>query len=176
MFIRAQGSCSESLGKRRQAGKGLRAGTENVLGIVGLGKAAESAVNNISDMHHVREMRDRLEKGLQKLIPGMKLNGSRRERLPNTLNITLPGMRGESMVLALDQQGVAVSSGSACHAGLPEPSHALTAMGLSEEEAHCSLRFSLGVENTMEEIDRTVSIIGNIVTDQKAMVRFVSCR
>ncbi len=97
-------------------------------------------------------------------------------RLPNTINITLPGMRGESVVIALDQLGVALSSGSACRAGEPEPSHALLAMGLSPEQAHCSLRFSLGQGNTEEEIDRTINLLGDIIKDTAAGVRFVPCR
>jgi len=156
--------------------KGMRAGTENVMGIVGLGKAAESAIDNLSDMNRVRRLRDRLERGIRDLIPGTKLNGHREQRLPNTLNLTLPGIRGESLVLALDQKGVAVSSGSACRAGLPEPSHALMAIGLSEEEAHCAVRFSLGLGNTTDEIDRTVSIIDHIVRETKDIIRFVACR
>jgi len=96
--------------------------------------------------------------------------------LPNTLNLTLPGIRGESLVLALDQKGVAISSGSACRAGLPEPSHALMAMGLSEEEAHCAVRFSLGIGNTIDEIDRTVLLVARIVRENKDVIRFVACR
>jgi len=160
-------------GKQEQ---GLRAGTENVMGIVGLGKAAELAIDSLSRRDHIREMRDRLETGIGKLIPNVKLNGHGEQRLPNTLNLTFPGVRGESLVLAMDQKGIAISSGSACRAGLPEPSHVLMAIGLSEEQAHCSLRFSLGLENIENEIDQTVSVIGEIVREQKAMVRFVSCR
>ena len=156
--------------------KGMRAGTENVLGIVGLGKAAELAIENLHCMDHVRRLRDRLQAGLQELLPDARLNGHSMERLPNTLNITLPDIRGESVVLALDQKGVAVSSGSACRAGLPEPSHALMAMGLSDEQAHCALRFSLGLGNTIDEIDHTISFLRETVVDQKAVVRFVSCR
>ena len=154
----------------------MRAGTENVTGIAGLGKAAELVIDNLSDMNHMRRMRDRLERGICDLIPGAKLNGHREQRLPNTLNLTLPGIRGESLVLALDQKGVAVSSGSACRAGLPEPSHALMAMGLSEEEAHCAVRFSLGFGNTMDEIERTISIIDQIMRETKDTIRFVACR
>jgi len=156
--------------------RGLRAGTENIMGICGFGKAAELAIEQLPDMAHVRERRDRLEHGIQDLISDTKVNGHRDQRLPNTLNMTFPGMRGESLVLALDQRGVAVSSGSACRAGMPEPSHVLLAMGLSEEEAHCALRFSLGRGNTVEDIDRTLLFLKEICTDQKAMVRFVSCR
>ena len=155
---------------------GLRAGTENVLGIVGLGKAAELAVQRLHEMDRIRRMRDKLERGIRELITEVKLNGNQEERLPNTLNMTLPGIRGESMVLALDQKGVSLSSGSACRAGSPKPSHALLAMGLTEEEAHCALRFSLGIGNTMEEIDRTISLLGEVIRDKKTMVRFVPCR
>jgi cysteine sulfinate desulfinase/cysteine desulfurase-like protein len=127
-------------------------------------------------MNRVKERRDRLERGIHELIPNTKMVGHRDQRLPNTLSMTFPGMRGESLVLALDQKGVAVSSGSACHAGMPEPSHVLLAMGLSEEEAHCALRFSLGRGNTADDIERTLSSLKEICIDQKAMVRFVSCR
>ena len=104
------------------------------------------------------------------------MNGHRTERLPNTLNICLPGVHGESLVLALDQKGVSLSSGSACRSGSPKPSHALLAMGLSEDEAHCSIRLSLGVKNTDEEIDRAVSIFDEVIKDTDSTVRFVPCR
>jgi len=155
---------------------GLRAGTENVPGIAGFGKAAELAVDHLPLMAGLKELRDRLESGIRGLMPGVELNGHREKRLPNTLNLVLPGIRGESLVIALDQKGVAVSSGSACRAGQPEPSHALLAMGLSEEEAHCSARFSLGIGNTKDEVDHTVSLIGRIVNESEDIIRFVSCR
>ncbi|MDY6967077.1 MAG: IscS subfamily cysteine desulfurase [Spirochaetota bacterium] len=155
---------------------GMRAGTENVPCIAGMGKAAEQSLYNLQKVDQIKGIRDRLEQGIKDQIPNAKLNGHRDERLPNTINITLPGLRGESMVYALDRKGVSVSSGSACRSGKPEPSYTLTALGLSEEDAHCSLRFSLGFENTIEEIDRTISIIAEVVKDQKSMVRFVSCR
>lgn len=155
---------------------GMRAGTENVLGIVGLGKAAELSVQRLPEMVRVKGLRDKLESGIRSLITDAKLNGNSEEILPNTLNITLPGIRGESVVLALDQRGVSLSSGSACRSGSPKPSYALLAMGLSEEEAHCSLRFSLGLGNTMEEIDRTITLLGEVVRDKKTAVRFVPCR
>ncbi len=154
----------------------LRAGTENVPGIAGLGKAAEQAIQRLPQMDRVRRLRDRLEEGIKKIVPDARRNGPLEERLPNTINITLPGMRGESVVIALDQLGVALSSGSACRAGEPEPSHALLAMGLSPEQAHCSLRFSLGQGNTEEEIDRTINLLGDIIKDTAAGVRFVPCR
>lgn len=155
---------------------GLRAGTENLIGIAGFGKASEVALKNLFHMNKVRELRDRLEEGIRKLIPEVKLNGHGVERLPNTLNMSLPGMRGESLVLALDQKGVSLSSGSACRAGSPEPSHVLLAMGLSVEEAHCSLRFSLGSETTEEEIEETVLLLGEVIHNSKNIVRFIPCR
>ena len=155
---------------------GLRAGTENVPGIAGLGMAAQLAIQRLPEMDRIRILRDRLETGIRRIVPEAKRNGPREERLPNTLNITLLGMRGESVVLTLDQKGVALSSGSACRAGSPEPSHALLAMGLSPEEAHCALRFSLGLGNTEEEIDRTLGLIEQMINDTAASVRFVPCR
>jgi len=155
---------------------GLRAGTENLIGIVGFGKAADLAVQNLQEMDRVRRLRDRLEKGILKIIPGARVNSHPGERLPNTLNVTLPGLRGESVVLALDQKGVALSSGSACRSGSPKPSHALLAMGLSEEDAHCALRFSLGRENNTDEIDRTLSILEDVTGNAKGTLRFVPCR
>jgi cysteine sulfinate desulfinase/cysteine desulfurase-like protein len=105
-----------------------------------------------------------------------KLNGPRENRLPNTLNVTLPDLRGESVVLAMDQKGVALSSGSACRAGSPDPSHALLAMGLSEADAHCALRFSLGIGNTEGEIGRTVELLSELMRDVSSGIRFVPCR
>jgi cysteine desulfurase NifS len=156
--------------------EGRRAGTENVLGVVGLGKAAELAGQRLDLMEKVRRMRDQLEEGIIDLIPGAKVNGDADQRLPNTLNMTLPGFRGESLVLFLDRKGVSISSGSACHTGSPEPSHVLMAMGLSEEEAHCSVRISLGIRNTGEEIERTLSLLKEIVKGEESSVRFVLCR
>jgi cysteine sulfinate desulfinase/cysteine desulfurase-like protein len=155
---------------------GLRAGTENVPGICGLGKAAELAIERMAHMERVHELRDRLERGIEDIVLDVRLNGHRQRRLPNTLNLTFPGVRGESLVLALDRQGIAVSSGSACHAGQAEPSHALTAMGLSDEAAHCAVRFSLGRDNTADEVDRAVQAIDRIMHRSHESIRFVSCR
>jgi cysteine desulfurase NifS len=155
---------------------GLRAGTENTLGIVGMGAAAELVLGNLNRLKDVQNMRDKLEKGIGGIISEIKLNGHRDERLPNTLNLVIPDVRGESLVLALDQKGIAISSGSACRAGTPEPSHALMAMGMSKDDAHCSVRISLGYENTPEEIDRVVKAIEGIMHNKGAQVRFVSCR
>jgi cysteine desulfurase NifS len=160
-------------GKQEQ---NLRAGTENIVGIMGIGKAAEIALQNVAAMDRVAKLRDRLEQKLCEFVPGARRNGHRTRRLPNTLNITLPGIRGESLVLALDQQGISCSSGSACRSGSPDPSQALTAMGLSLEEAHCALRLSLGYENTEEEIERVIERIGEIINSRKSTILFVSCR
>ena len=127
---------------------GLRAGTENTPAIVGFGGAAEMAANNMPQMEAVQKLRDRLEEGLLRIFPDARLNGHRSERLPNTLNMVLPGYRGESMAIAMDQKGISFSSGSACKTGSPEPSHALLALGLSEEDAHCSVRLSLNIQTT----------------------------
>jgi cysteine desulfurase NifS len=155
---------------------GVRAGTENVTGIAGFGKAAELAVQRLPEMKRIRVLRDRLENGLRDIVPWARLNGHRIERLPNTLNMFLPGFRGESVVLAMDRKGVAFSSGSACRSGSPRPSHALMAMGLSEEEAHCSVRLSLGLGNSEEHIDRTIRLLEQVVQSSKNIVRFVPCR
>jgi len=154
----------------------LRAGTENTAAIAGFGKASELAVQRLPDMKRVRILCDRLERGIRQMVPNVKLNGSSHQRLPNTLNISLPGVRGESMVIAMDQQGVAFSSGSACRSGSPKPSHALLAMGLSDEEAHCAIRLSLGVFNSEKEIDRTIDIFKKVLTNAGTKVRFVPCK
>jgi cysteine sulfinate desulfinase/cysteine desulfurase-like protein len=175
LYIR-QGVALDPLVHGGKQEHGLRAGTENGAAIAGLGKAAQLAVQRLPQMSRIRDLRDRLEQGIRRIVLDAKRNGPTEERLPNTLNVTLPGMRGESVVLALDQRGVALSSGSACRAGAPEPSHALLAMGLSPEDAHCALRFSLGMSNTEEEIDRTLSLMEQIINDTAAGVRFVPCR
>ncbi len=155
---------------------GMRAGTENVIGIVGLGKAAENALRRLPKMDNVRKLRDRLEKGIKHLLPDSRLNGRKDGMVPNTLSMVIPGMRGESMVMALDHKGVCISSGSACRSGSPKPSQTLMAMGLSEEDAHCTIRISLGYANTDEEIDRTISLIGEMIRDTTSTLRFVPCR
>ncbi len=90
--------------------------------------------------------------------------------------MTLPELRGESLVLEMDRRGVCFSSGSACHSGSPEPSHALLAMDLSEEQVHCALRFSLGYDTTDEDIDRTIQLLAEVVERSQKIVRFVSCK
>ncbi len=155
---------------------GLRSGTENVPAIAAIGRAAELALEHLSGMKELRRLRDLLEKEMRALLPGARRNGPDEERLPNTLNMTFPGIRGEALVFALDREGVALSSGSACHAGAPEPSHALTAMGLSDEDAHCAVRFSLGPGNSEEEIMLVVKMVKDVIGGRRSAVRFVSCR
>ncbi|MCP5054900.1 MAG: aminotransferase class V-fold PLP-dependent enzyme [bacterium] len=155
---------------------GLRAGTENVLGIVGFGKAAEMAIQRLPKAEKLKLLRNRLEQGIREIVPKVKINGHPTDRLPNTLNLTMPGMRGESIVLALDHKGIALSSGSACRSGSPEPSHALLAMGLSEEDAHCALRFSLGLGTQVEDIQYTLQSLKEVIEESRTSVQFVPCR
>jgi len=156
---------------------GRRAGTENTPGIIGIGAAAELAEKRLVLMATLVEgLRDDLWDGLARIFPKARLNGHPMERLPNTLNVSLPGIRGESLVLAVDQQGIAFSSGSACRSGSPEPSQALLAMGLTEDQAHCAIRLSLGVDNTGEQITRTLTALEKAVEDSWSSVRFVPCR
>ena len=155
---------------------GVRAGTENIPGIVGLGKAAELAVGSLDAADRVRALRDRLEEGIRSVLPEARLNGSRERRLPNTLNLSLPDLRGESAVVALDQRGIALSSGSACKAGSPEPTHVLMAMGRTEEEAHRSVRFSLSEETSEEDVDYVVESLRRALDELENTVRFLSCK
>jgi cysteine desulfurase len=137
-----------------------RAGTENVPGIVGLGKAAELAVAGFerSDDLTVAAARDRLERELLE-IEGTGLNGEGAPRVPNTTNIYFDGIEGEALVIALDLKGLAVSTGAACSSGAIEPSHVLTAMGMSRDRAKASIRFSLGKQNTAEDVDFALSLV-----------------
>jgi len=141
-----------------------RPGTENVTGIVGLGRAAEMAAANLAaDGERVAALRDRLERELVARVPHARVNCGRALRTPNTTNITFPYVEGEALVIALDLKGVACSTGAACSAGAVEPSHVLTAIGLAPEDARASLRFSLGHETTAEEIDYAISVIPRAV-------------
>ena len=157
---------------------GLRAGTENVAGIAGFGKAVEMALVRLHGREQERMvlLRDRLELGLINAITGAVRNGPERDRLCNTLNITLPGIRAESLVLLLDRKGIAFSSGSACKSGNPDPSHALLAMGLTPDQAHCSARFSLGYSTTEDDIDYCLEALRQALDETGSTVRFVPCR
>jgi cysteine desulfurase len=140
-----------------------RAGTENVAGIVGLGKAAECAMEGLRSgaVERMRDLRDRLERGLLEVASGV--NGGRAARVPNTSNLWFESLDGEALVIGLDLKGLAVSSGAACSSGASEPSHVLQAMGLPVERARASLRFSLHRHTTAEEIDRTVELVSTQV-------------
>jgi len=154
---------------------GIRAGTENIPAIVGLGKAAELAKYSLQEYDRIRVLRDKLEKGIKELVPEARLNGHSEYRLPNTLNMTLPGLRGESIVIALDHHGISLSSGSACKSGSPEPTHVLIAMGRTDQEAHCSVRFSLSRYTTEEDINETVSALSQVL-EEKDIVRLMPCK
>ena len=142
-----------------------RAGTENVPGIVGLGKAAESAGVGVDrgDDEKIAAARDHLERELLK-IEATGLNGEGAPRVPNTTNIYFDGIEGEALVIALDLKGLAVSTGAACSSGAIEPSHVLTAMGLRTDRAKASIRFSLGKQNTAEDIEFALATVPETVS------------
>jgi len=166
----------ESLIHGGQQEFGLRAGTENVPAIVGMGKAAELALESLHQNSSMVQLRDRLQKGIQELVPLSRLNGHHSQRLPNTLNMSLPDLRGESLVVALDQRGISFSSGSACKSGSPKPTHVLMAMGCTEEEAHCAVRFSLDTNTTEKDVEVTLAELKNVLTEIETTVRFLPCK
>jgi len=142
---------------------GLRSGTENVAGIVGLGAAIAQVSSFKFQVSRISKLRNKLIDGILKKISGTKLNGSREKRLANNVNISITGAEGESMVIALDQEGIAVSTGSACSSRSLEPSHVLLALGLSPKEAHGSLRLTLGRYTTEKEVDRVLEVLPKVV-------------
>ena len=140
--------------------RGFRPGTENVAGIVGLGKAAEIARDSLAeDAERVGGLRDELEQGLLSRVADARVNGADGARTPNTTNITFAGIEGEALVIALDLKGLACSTGAACSSGAVEPSHVLTAIGMSAEEARATLRFSLGRHTTGEEMEFALGVV-----------------
>jgi len=157
---------------------GIRSGTENVAGIIGFGKACELASQRLQSgvAEDTKKLRDYLFEKILDKIPDVQRNGSDTACLPNTLNITLPGIRGESLVLLLDQRFISLSAGSACKSGNADPSQALLALGLSEDEAHCTVRFSLGASTTREDIDYTVAALEELYSNKLGVIRFVPCR
>jgi len=153
--------------------KGKRAGTENVAGIVGLGKAAEIAIKEMEEEgRKIKELRDELEKGLKERIPEIIINGHPERRLYNTLNLCIKYIEGESILLHLDFEGICASSGSACTSGSLEPSHVLLAVGIPAEVAHGSIRFSLGKHNTKEDVEKVVEVLPGIVEKLRKMSPF----
>ncbi len=137
---------------------GRRSGTENLAGIVGFGKAAELAAQRLDQQDGIAELRARLERGLA-AVPGVEIHGRETERLPNTVFFTVDGVDGSTLLLLLDEAGYAVSSGSACGSGRPEPSHVLLAMGVERERAFGALRVSLGAASRAEEVDGFVAVL-----------------
>lgn len=150
--------------------RNMRAGTENVPAIVGLGMAAQFAKRDFVEKNaHLIALRDKLIKGIQEQIPDIKLNGHPTKRLPGNVNFSFRYIEGESLLLSLDMKGIAASSGSACTSGSLDPSHVLLAMGLIHEIAHGSLRISLGRDNTEEDIDYTLEVLPQIIARLRSM-------
>jgi cysteine desulfurase len=156
---------------------GRRASTHNVTGIVGLGKAAQIALQEIDEeAERVTRLRDKLIKGALEKIENSRLNGHPQRRLPNNANLSISYAEGESMCLQLDREGICCSTGSACSSEEETPSHVLLALGLSPLEAHCSLRFSLGKWTTEEEIDHVLEVLPRIVAKLRAMSPLLKSR
>lgn len=150
--------------------RGIRPGTENIPGIVGLGKACQIAEENLdANLEYITSLRDKLIKGILEEIEASYINGHHTKRLPNNANFRFSSIEGESLVLQLDTKGIAASTGSACSSKKLEPSHVLMAIGLDEVDAHGSLRISLGKENTEEDIDYTIRAIKEVVERLRSM-------
>ena len=149
-----------------------RAGTENVAAIAGLGVAAVLAARKMApEAARVSALRDRLEAGVLRDVPGTQVNGTRDARVPNTTNISFERVEAESLLIALDLEGIAVSTGSACSSGTLEPSHVLKAMGLPSHRTQNSLRFSLGMFSTQEEVDRVIEVLPRLVEKLRGLTR-----
>jgi len=149
-----------------------RAGTENVPAIAGMGVAATLAAGKLSaEGARLAALRDRLENGILSRVPGTAINGSRASRVPNTTNISFDRIEAESLLIALDLEGIAVSTGSACSSGTLEPSHVLRAMGLPVHRTQNSLRFSLGLFSTEKEVDQVVDVLPRLVDKLRALTR-----
>ena len=150
--------------------RGARPGTENVAGIVGLGAAAELAhKSQVADAPRIAALRDHLEQTILATIPDVRVNAGAAPRTPNTTNIIFPGIEGEALLIALDLKSLACSTGAACSSGSVEPSHVLTAIGLTPEDARSSLRFSLGRHTTASEIETALKIIPEAVSQLRAL-------
>ena len=160
------------LGGHQEAGK--RAGTENTAGIVGLGKACELAGDFLEDENtRVKALRDKLEEAIIKTCPDSSVNGDRKNRLPNTTNISFQYIEGEAILLSLDKFGICASSGSACTSGSLEPSHVMRAMGVPYTAAHGSIRFSLSRYNTEDEVDFVLEKLPPIIKRLRQLSPFV---
>lgn len=152
--------------------RGRRGGTENVPGIVALGKAAELAQQHLANVGQEKELRDYLERGILTLIPETAINGHPTQRLPNTTNIGFKYIEGEAILLSLNQYGICASSGSACTSGSLEPSHVLRAMGLPYTVLHGSIRFSLSRYTTQAEVDRVLELMPSIINRLRELSPF----
>src|SRR4029077_19401835 len=149
-----------------------RAGTENVPAIAGLGLPARRAAAKLSaEAARVSALRDRLEAGILRAVPGTAVNGARDARVPNTTNISFERVEAESLLIALDLEGIAVSTGSACSSGTLEPSHVLKAMGFPAHRTQNSLRFSLGMFSTGEEVDRVIAVLPRLVEKLRGLTQ-----
>jgi len=164
LFVR-RGTLPQPLFYGGRHERSRRAGTENLPGIVGLGKAAEIALRGFEDgsVAQLAALRDRLENTVLENIEQVAVNGGGAPRTPNTSNISFDCIEGEAMVIALDLKGLSVSTGAACSSGAIEPSHVLTAMGLSADRARGSIRFSLGKQNTAEDVEFALELIPQVV-------------
>ncbi len=161
------------LGGHQEGGR--RAGTENVPGIVGLGRACELAAANLDEENtKVKYLRDKLESAILETCPDCRVNGDAANRLPNTCNISFEFVEGEAILLMLDKYGICASSGSACTSGSLEPSHVLRAMGVPFTAAHGSIRFSLSRYNTEEEVDYTIKKLPAIINKLRELSPFVA--
>jgi cysteine desulfurase len=144
--------------------RGRRAGTENLPGIAGLGAAIEAATRaHRAEAERILGLRNRLEKGLAQAVPGTRVNGGVAPRLPGTASLTFEGCDAETLLMAMDLEGLCASAGSACHSGSTKPSGVLLALGLTEEEARSTIRFSLGWTTTAEEVDAALRIVPPLV-------------
>jgi cysteine desulfurase len=150
--------------------RGRRAGTENTIGIVALGRAIELRAQEMAeDGKRLMEMKEALRNGIQQSIPDIHFVGHPTDCLPNTLNVSFEGCEGEAILLYLDLEGIAVSTGSACASGSLDPSHVILATGLPQECAHGSIRISLGRENTMEDIDYMLNVLPRVIKKIRGM-------
>lgn len=164
VLYRRQGTRIQALQHGGHHENNLRAGTENVPGAVGMAEAMRlTCEERKEEAERLSGLRDRLQEGIMERIDDVQLNGHPTERLPHLLNVSILGIEGESMLLSLDAQGVAASTGSACTSGSLEPSHVLTSMDIPPEVAHGSLRFSLGRMNTEEDVDHVLEVLPQVV-------------
>ncbi len=170
LFVR-RGTLLKSMQVGGRHERGRRAGTENLAGIVGMGKAAELATEWLTagGTANMSSLRDRLEQGICGTLEGTRVNSAKAERVPNTSNVLVDGIEGEGFVIAMDLKGISVSTGAACSSGAIEPSHVLTAMGLSGDEARGSIRFSLGKQNTDEEVEYVLEMVPEVVSKLREM-------